>query len=130
MFEALHTRAFSIGGGCAMLGLTLLLAACGTDNAPPAKADLVTLEAQSEPTTASLVEQSLAPGNPSEATALPVPQETVFEVAGVELPPGFSLIKYADFFRPTALAFDHGGRLLATSSSETRIRSRSSVVGE
>lgn len=45
-------------------------------------------------------------------TATPAP---VIDVAGAIVPPGFSFIKFADFYRPTSLAFDGNGRLLATS---------------
>lgn len=43
-----------------------------------------------------------------------IPASTV-EARGVEIPPGFSLIKYADLYRPTALAFDAQGRLYVAS---------------
>ena len=43
-----------------------------------------------------------------------VPASTV-ELDGAEVPPGFSLIKFADLYRPTGFAFDEQGRLLVTS---------------
>ncbi|MEM7336924.1 MAG: PQQ-dependent sugar dehydrogenase, partial [Chloroflexota bacterium] len=38
---------------------------------------------------------------------------------GAIVPPGFSIIKYADIYRPTSLAFDPNGRLFATSFDGT-----------
>jgi putative membrane-bound dehydrogenase-like protein len=43
-----------------------------------------------------------------------VPVSTV-ELEGAEVPPGFSLIKFADLYRPTGFAFDEQGRLFVTS---------------
>ncbi len=40
---------------------------------------------------------------------------SVIELDGTELPPGFSLIKFADLPRATAFAFDAAGRLFTTS---------------
>jgi glucose/arabinose dehydrogenase len=52
---------------------------------------------------------------PSTATGMPTIPAAVIELEGAELPPGFSLIKYADLQRPTAFAFDAAGRLYVTS---------------
>lgn len=43
-----------------------------------------------------------------------IPPSTV-ELEGAEVPPGFSLIKFADLYRPTGFAFDSQGRLFVTS---------------
>ena len=54
---------------------------------------------------------------PATATVTPVaaiPASTV-ELEGAEVPPGFSLIKFADLYRPTGFAFDRQGRLYVTS---------------
>lgn len=45
--------------------------------------------------------------------------EAIIELPGALLPPGFSMIKFADIYRPTALAFDEQGRLYATSFDGT-----------
>ncbi|MFN8413049.1 MAG: PQQ-dependent sugar dehydrogenase [Anaerolineales bacterium] len=41
---------------------------------------------------------------------------TIIELDGTLLPEGFSIIKYADLYRPTAFAFDGPGRLYVTST--------------
>lgn len=58
------------------------------------------------------------------ATAMPtetpgVIPEAVVEVEGATLPPGFSMIKFSEFYRPTSLAFDAAGRLYVTSFDGT-----------
>jgi len=50
--------------------------------------------------------------NPSPTPTIPA---AIIELAGAELPPGFSLIKFAGLYRPTAFTFDAQGRLYATS---------------
>lgn len=52
---------------------------------------------------------------PDTPVAEPTIPASVIELDGAELPPGFSLIKYADLPRPTAFAFDAAGRLYVTS---------------
>ena len=52
---------------------------------------------------------------PDTATVQPTIPASVNELDGAELPPGFSLIKFADLSRPTAFAFDATGRMFATS---------------
>jgi putative membrane-bound dehydrogenase-like protein len=41
---------------------------------------------------------------------------SIIELEGTILPQGFSIIKFADLYRPTAFAFDAQGRLLVTST--------------
>jgi glucose/arabinose dehydrogenase len=43
-----------------------------------------------------------------------IPSSTV-ELNGAEVQPGFSLIKFADLYRPTAITFDVDGRMFVTS---------------
>ncbi len=70
-----------------------------------------------------------APTRLSTATETPLPQPTAVEtrtpiptipastveLQGAEVPPGFSLIKFADLYRPTAFAFDPDGRMYVAS---------------
>jgi putative membrane-bound dehydrogenase-like protein len=46
--------------------------------------------------------------------AATIPPATV-ELEGADVPPGFSLIKFADLYRPTGFAFDESGRMFVTS---------------
>jgi glucose/arabinose dehydrogenase len=53
-------------------------------------------------------------------TAFPTIPTTVIELAGTELQPGFSIIKFAEVDRPTAFAFDSQGGMYVT-STDSRI---------
>ena len=53
--------------------------------------------------------------NPPTSTALPTVPVSVIELEGAEVLPGFSIIKFADVYRPTAFAFDEQGQLYVTS---------------
>lgn len=48
-------------------------------------------------------------------TAIPTIPDSVVELNGAEVQPGFSLIKFADLYRPTAFTFDARGRMYVTS---------------
>ena len=48
-------------------------------------------------------------------TLIPTIPASTVELSGAEVPPGFSLIKFADLYRPTAFAFDDEGRMYVTS---------------
>jgi glucose/arabinose dehydrogenase len=52
----------------------------------------------------------------SPPTALPTVPASIIELAGAEVLPGFSIIKFADVYRPTAFAFDAQGNLYVTST--------------
>jgi len=56
------------------------------------------------------------------ATAIPTIPASVIELPGTELLPGFSIIKFADLYRPTAFAFDAQGNLYVTSTDSTIYR--------
>ena len=49
------------------------------------------------------------------ATAVGTVPPSAVELEGAEVSPGFSLIKFADLYRPTGFAFDEQGRLFVTS---------------
>lgn len=51
---------------------------------------------------------------PSPTAVVTIPPSTV-ELEGAEVPPGFSLIKFADLYRPTGFTFDEQGRLYVSS---------------
>lgn len=82
-----------------------------------------------QPSTSTTTLTTLAPTPTSLPTETSVPQPTVTETStpiptipasaieldGAEVPPGFSLIKFADLYRPTAFAFDDKGKLYVTS---------------
>ena len=95
--------------------LIITLAACqpatNTATPPPPSATTTFLS----PTETALPQPTVPP--PATETVTPVatiPASTV-ELEGAEVPPGFSLIKFADLYRPTGFAFDRQGRLYVTS---------------
>lgn len=89
----------------------------------------------STPTLVNVVEETAVPSTdlpptdplaaPATATIPPTPTErhptpeSLIELPGATVPPGFSFIKFADIYRPTGLAFDDAGRLYVTSFDGT-----------
>jgi len=69
------------------------------------------------PTTTSFPGETPVPGPTTAETLTPIPTipASTVELDGAEVPPGFSLIKFADLYRPTAFAFDAEGRLYVAS---------------
>jgi len=55
------------------------------------------------------------PSHTDISTAIPTIPASIIELEGAEVPPGFSIIKFADVYRPTAFAFDAQGRMYVTS---------------
>jgi glucose/arabinose dehydrogenase len=58
------------------------------------------------------------PMTTSTAAIEPTIPASVVELDGAEVPPGFSLIRFADVPRPTAFTFNAQGRMLVTSQDE------------
>ena len=75
----------------------------------------------SSPTAAlAATETATATSTPILATNTPQPiPESIIEVEGAIVPPGFSFIKFAEIYRPTSLTFDDKGRLFVTSVNGT-----------
>ncbi|HUE99395.1 MAG TPA: hypothetical protein VMN99_09070 [Anaerolineales bacterium] len=81
------------------------------------------------PATSTVAPPPLTPTITSPPTESPVPQPTAtealmpvatvptsaVELEGAEVPPGFSLIKFADLYRPTGFAFGVQGKMYVTS---------------
>ena len=69
-------------------------------------------------TTAPILSTTAPTSPPAETdlpTAIPTIPSSIIELEGAEVPPGFSIIKFADVYRPTAFAFDTQGRMYVTS---------------
>jgi glucose/arabinose dehydrogenase len=67
-------------------------------------------------TTASPTETPIPPPTATEtSTPIPTIPASTIELEGAEVPPGFSLIKFADLYRPTGFTFDAEGTLYITS---------------
>ncbi len=69
------------------------------------------------PTITSAPTETALPQPTATDTPTPIPTipASVVELKGVEIAQGFSLIKFADLYRPTAFAFDDQGRMYVTS---------------
>jgi putative membrane-bound dehydrogenase-like protein len=74
--------------------------------------------ASTPPSTKTPIPQSTSTETTAETTT-PTPVPTVpastVELEGAEVPPGFSLIRFVDLYRPTGFAFDEQGRMYVTS---------------
>jgi glucose/arabinose dehydrogenase len=87
----------------------------------------VLIACQPATSTATLIPHTLTPT--VFPTETPIPQPTItetltpvptipastVELEGADVPPGFSLIKFADLYRPMAFVFDNQGRMYVTS---------------
>ncbi|HSK88791.1 MAG TPA: PQQ-dependent sugar dehydrogenase, partial [Anaerolineales bacterium] len=90
---------------------------------------IVTVLAACQPGTSTSTLPPPAPTATSRPTDTPIPPPTetaaptliptipasTVELQGAEVPPGFSVIKFADLYRPTAFAFDTKGRMYVAS---------------
>ncbi len=100
----------------------ILLAACLPASPTPTQSAATAVEQATAgptepltPTETPTPENSPTPLPPPTAIAIPTIPPVINELPGSTLPPGFSIIKFAELYRPTAFAFDSAGRLLATS---------------
>lgn len=96
----------------ALVLITMLLAACqpATSTATPIS--------PTPPVTIVPPGTSSPEPTPTETeppTQVPTIPASTVELEGAEVPPGFSLIKFADLYRPTGFTFDEEGRLYVTS---------------
>ena len=77
-------------------------------------------ETAAPPTDTAVPEDTITPVPTMPPTAtLPPTAAPLVEIPGAFVPDGFSLIKFADLYRPTSLTFDPNGRLFATSFDGT-----------
>ena len=96
----------------ALLVLALAMTGCQGASGPT-----VTPASSSTPTalaTDTAASQPTPTGFPT-ATLVPTVPASVVEMEGAELLPGFSIVKFAEVYRPTAFAFDEQGQLYVTS---------------
>jgi glucose/arabinose dehydrogenase len=93
---------------CSILILFIAVAACQPSNLTPTSVATSTLI----PTLAPATETPLPP---VAATNTPTVPASVVELNGAEVQTGFSLIKFADLYRPTDFAFDTQGQLYVSS---------------
>jgi putative membrane-bound dehydrogenase-like protein len=93
----------------------MTLAACQTTTStvnPPSPSPAT---ASSSPTETAFPQRTAtATATLTNTPVATIPASTV-ELEGAEVPPGFSLIKFADLYRPTGFAFDSQGSLYVTS---------------
>jgi putative membrane-bound dehydrogenase-like protein len=91
--------------------IAIVITACQATSVPT---QIATDTPTSEPAGATVT-----PNPPTTETFLPVATPTipsaVIELDGAHVPDGFSIIKFAEVYRPTAFAFDAQGRMYVTS---------------
>ena len=95
-----------------IISFIILLVACQPSTSTP----IVTNPSNSTPTPGiSTATPSPAPATTSLPIDSPTIPESIIELDGAAVPPGFSIIKFAEVYRPTAFAFDAQGRMYVTS---------------
>jgi glucose/arabinose dehydrogenase len=82
-------------------GMVTVPPATATSTLPPAATETSTLPPPTKET-------------PSPVATSTIP-DSVVELAGAEVSPGFSLIRFADLYRPTGITFVHSGQMYVTS---------------
>ena len=95
-----------------ILFTVIALTACGpnTSTVTPPSPTTATFPAETPPSQPTVTETP----TPT-LTVIPTLPASTVELEGAEVPAGFSLIKFADLYRPTAFTFDEQGRLWVTS---------------
>ena len=93
-----------------IIPVILFLAACQSATNTPAKLPSIS------PAT-PVPSKTPSPATPIAGTPTPLPTvpASVVELEGARVQPGFSLIKFADLYHPTAITFDPSGRMYAAS---------------
>lgn len=91
------------------ISLTLALIACQPAVASPTIVPTSTTESV-------ITLPTLQPGASPTPVYTPTIPATVSELEGASLPPGFSILKFATLYRPTALTFDLNGNVLVASA--------------
>ena len=103
-----------------LVSLTVIAIAACQSSATPTPVATNSPAPTLAPLTATAIPLSPAPTAPPVGTNTPTAISTIpvsiIELAGTELHPGFSIIKFAEVYRPTAFAFDPQGNLYVTST--------------
>lgn len=92
--------------------IAVLLVACQTMTGtviPPLSTPVTPPSIPETPASQSTPVETLA------STLIPTIPASTVELEGADVPPGFSVIKFADLYRPTGFDFDERGRLFVTS---------------
>lgn len=90
-----------------------------TQTPPPSPTDQSTATITTIPSSATATATKTAVSTTLPTSTPPPTTTPVIDVQGAYIPPGFSLRKFADLYRPTGLAFDANGRLFTTSVDGT-----------
>ena len=94
--------------------MTIMLVACQptTSTATPISPTLTTKDVPPETQVPRITPTPTETAIPTQVPTIP---PSTVELDGAEVPQGFSLIKFADLYRPTGFTFDEQGRLYVTS---------------
>ena len=101
--------------------ILLISTACQADVTQPPPSPATAIPASPYPVTATSTPLPL-PTDTATVTPTATIPPVINELSGATLPPGFSLIKFADLYRPTSFTFDSQGNLYVTSTDSTIYR--------
>jgi glucose/arabinose dehydrogenase len=96
--------------------LIIIIVACQPTVTPTSIATSSPIPTLAPPTNTSV---PLQPTTTDTPTTVPTVPASIIELPGAEVPPGFSIIKFAEVYRPTAFAFDAQGSLYVTSTDSS-----------